>query len=246
MPSSTFGPADPPAPLDGLSFAPMEARHLDDVTDIEAQLFPSPWPRSVFVKEILNPQAVNRVAERGGRVIGYAACWNVARELQIHNLAVAPHWQRHGVGRWLLVRLLRTAVRLRCHAATLEVRVGNAAARRLYRSAGFEEVGRRPGYYEREQEDAVLMTRRLPARWPRSSDTISPMSRIAEVRQRLVREDTDFRRLHDKHTEYERRLEELAGLRYLTAEEQAEESRLKKLKLAVKDQMEEIVRGAGG
>jgi uncharacterized protein YdcH (DUF465 family) len=72
------------------------------------------------------------------------------------------------------------------------------------------------------------------------------MSRIVDVREKLVREDTEFRRLHDKHAEYERRLDELAGRRYLSADEQAEENRLKKLKLAVKDKMEAIIRGAGG
>ncbi|MBZ5640274.1 MAG: hypothetical protein LAO51_16130 [Acidobacteriia bacterium] len=62
------------------------------------------------------------------------------------------------------------------------------------------------------------------------------------VRERLSRDDEGYRRLAQKHQEYDRRLEELRGLRYPTEVEKLEEIRLKKLKLAMKDQMEERIR----
>ena len=70
------------------------------------------------------------------------------------------------------------------------------------------------------------------------------MSIVADVRERLEREDEQYRRLLRKHEEYDQRLLELRALRYLNEDEQVEETRLKKMKLAVKDEMEQIVRRA--
>ena len=66
-----------------------------------------------------------------------------------------------------------------------------------------------------------------------------------EARERLSREDTNYRRLAAKHREYDDQLQELQARRYLSDEDKLEEVRLKKLKLALKDDMEEMVRLAG-
>ena len=70
------------------------------------------------------------------------------------------------------------------------------------------------------------------------------MDTATETRDRLARTDANYRRLESKHHEYDQRLEELRTRRFLTDEEKVEEVRLKKLKLAVKDQLEEILRRA--
>jgi len=67
---------------------------------------------------------------------------------------------------------------------------------------------------------------------------------LAGARERLEREDSHFRALMEKHREFERRLDEFRSQRWLSEQEQLEESRIKKLKLAARDEMEEIVRRA--
>ena len=68
------------------------------------------------------------------------------------------------------------------------------------------------------------------------------MNEVSDIRERLAEKDPNFRRLHLKHQEYEKRLEELQSSKYLTEEEKIEEVKIKKLKLALKDEMQEIIR----
>jgi ribosomal-protein-alanine N-acetyltransferase len=97
-------------------------------------------------------------ARRGIRA--YCALEQVADELHVHNLAVAPEARRRGLARRLLALALEIAARNGARAAHLEVRESNAAARALYRAMGFAEEGRRRDYYSSPTEDAILLTRR--------------------------------------------------------------------------------------
>ncbi len=67
----------------------------------------------------------------------------------------------------------------------------------------------------------------------------------SSLKDRLSRSDPHFRALAEKHGKYEARLDELRSQRWLSDDEKAEEVKLKKLKLAIKDEMEEIVRQVG-
>ena len=111
---------------------------------------------------LAQPQVLASVAERDGAVIGYVIAWQLADEAEIANLAVVPSERRSGVGRLLLDDLLRTIESRGGATVYLEVRAGNVAAQELYRARGFEESGRRRGYYRAPTEDAIVMRR--PAR----------------------------------------------------------------------------------
>jgi ribosomal-protein-alanine N-acetyltransferase len=100
------------------------------------------------------PQYDFRVAVRAGRIAGFLVARAVADgEREILNLAVGLDFRRQGVGRDLLAGLLSEAQ----GAVFLEVRASNRAARNIYKSMGFQEVGSRPSYYQDPPEAAIVM-----------------------------------------------------------------------------------------
>lgn len=143
----------------------MSGLDLDEVLAIERASFPTPWSRESFLFEIEeNPFAWNVVLREGRRVVAYACLWVVDLELKINNIAVHPGARRRGFGRRLLREVLERGRARGCVEAALEVRPSNDAARELYRSFGFRDVGRRKGYYQDTREDAILMSADLRSR----------------------------------------------------------------------------------
>lgn len=140
----------------------MIAEYLDQVLAIERVSFPSPWERSDFLNEIYNNDyAYYYVCLVNGRVCGYAGLWLILDEVHITSIAVHPDWRRLGVGKTILHFLLQEASRLGADRVTLEVRVSNVAAQKLYERAGFTKAGLRKGYYNDTREDAIIMWKHL-------------------------------------------------------------------------------------
>ena len=101
------------------------------------------------------------MAEQDGRTAGYVGCQTVLDEGYITNVAVSPDFRRQGIARALIAELTAKAGENKLAFVTLEVRESNAAARALYESEGFEQVGRRPRYYVLPCEDALILRRAL-------------------------------------------------------------------------------------
>lgn len=140
------------------------ARDLDAVMAIETASFTNPWSREMFAWE-LEHSDVARVwvlREGSGTIVAFCSCWLIFDELHIHTLAVLPDRRRQGHARALLEEVLRDAARQGARSATLEVRESNEPARRLYEHAGFAVTGKRPGYYEKPAEDALILSREMP------------------------------------------------------------------------------------
>ena len=136
----------------------MRTEDLDEVTALENATFAVPWSRESFRQELeRNVAARYLVAEREGKVVGYAGAWIILDESHITNIAVAEAYRGRGIGRMLTEALLQLLSNLGASYATLEVRVSNERAQNLYRSLGFVSVGKRKRYYEDNQEDAFLM-----------------------------------------------------------------------------------------
>jgi len=132
------------------------------ISEIERATFSDPWSARSFRDALEHPAVYFGCARSDdGNVLGYVVAWFVADEGEIANLAVAPEGWGGGIGRALLDAALTEAERRRIEAVYLEVRDSNERARRLYQSRGFEEVGRRKGYYRRPVEDAIVLRRTL-------------------------------------------------------------------------------------
>lgn len=140
----------------------MRVEDVDAVLAIERLSFPLPWSRESFIKEIReidNSRLLVVVEDEEARaeVTGYACWWEVVDECHITNFAVAPAHRRRGVADFLLGRVLEDAKGRGLLRATLEVRLGNAAAIALYEKWGFTAAAMRPRYYPDNREDALVM-----------------------------------------------------------------------------------------
>ena len=97
-------------------------------------------------------------ADPGSSVAGYVSVWYQSDEAHITEIAVREKLRGRGIGELLLIGSLRAAVEYGSKVMTLEARVSNFIAQRLYEKYGFEEVGIRKAYYADNREDAVIMT----------------------------------------------------------------------------------------
>lgn len=143
----------------------MTAQDLAEVVEIDRVSFPAPWGLEAYAQELNNDKAfffVARLAEPPHTLVGHGGMWMLYDEANISNIATHPAWRRRGVGDALVAHLEAEARAQNAILITLEARVGNTTAQRVYARRGFVEVGRRKRYY-RDGEDALLMTKPLRA-----------------------------------------------------------------------------------
>jgi ribosomal-protein-alanine N-acetyltransferase len=138
----------------------MTPADVPSVVAIERRSFARPWTPTSFARELGLAWSTAEVVEEtrlaGPRVIGYVVSWSVADEMHLMNVAVHPGRRRRGVGRRLVDRVLAEARARRARVVVLEVRSGNAGARRLYAHVGFRQVGLRRSYYGPGQDALIL------------------------------------------------------------------------------------------
>ena len=138
----------------------LEQRDLDTVEEIERASYPTPWSRSMFAAELRKPSAIALGAYlEEGELVGYAFVSRYVDAWHVMNVAVSPAFRRRGIASTLLQRLFEVTASDPRRGYTLEVRVSNAEAIRLYERLGFESRGIRRGYYTDNREDALIMWR---------------------------------------------------------------------------------------
>ena len=146
-----------------LEIQKMTLAHVNDVIEIEKQLFSDPWSRNSFQFEILaNRYSLPLVLLLDKKIVGYTVVWIIYGEFHIANIAIHPDHQKKGFGSYLLNEILKKAVGL--DYAILEVRKSNLTALRLYEKFGFERISVRRHYYS-DGDDAIVMKK-----WLKSTD----------------------------------------------------------------------------
>ncbi|UFT99836.1 ribosomal protein S18-alanine N-acetyltransferase [Radiobacillus kanasensis] len=136
----------------------MVLEDIDQVVDIEQQSFATPWPRDIFFNELTNNQYANYfVVEVDGLVVGYCGLWVVIDDAQITNIAILPSHRGQSYGKALFQHVMHKATALGALRLSLEVRLSNTVAQRMYRSFGLVPGGIRKSYYTDNNEDALVM-----------------------------------------------------------------------------------------
>ncbi|UCE88747.1 MAG: ribosomal protein S18-alanine N-acetyltransferase [Pseudomonadota bacterium] len=159
----------------------MGADDVAPVVAIERRVKFDAWRGSDF-QRCLDAGYVCPVAETAHGVIGYGVMSLADDYARIANLCIAPDRHGRGLGRMLLASMLHEARVRGARLAFLEVRAGHQRARKLYRAAGFRDVGRRYGYYLTRSgwEDAVIMARPVALRGPAASQPAGTQARSTE------------------------------------------------------------------
>jgi ribosomal-protein-alanine N-acetyltransferase len=139
----------------------LQLRDLGAIERIERRTYPTPWSRSMFAGELVKPSSVCLGAydAEGGRLVGYLIVARYVDAWHIMNVAVDPDHQRRGIATMLLNRLFERTAGDERRGYTLEVRVSNGGAIKLYEGLGFHARGVRRGYYTDNHEDALIMWR---------------------------------------------------------------------------------------
>ena len=145
-----------------VSIRPVISSDSDTIIRLEQSLFGSDaWSPEVVTAELSHPASHYMALVDDHQVVGYGGLRSPSPGAagDIQTLAVHPDYRGAGWGRKLLTELLDIAARRRVPEIFLEVRADNDAARALYGSCGFREIDRRPGYYQPDGVDAIVMCR---------------------------------------------------------------------------------------
>ena len=138
---------------------PLGLADLDGIESIEQRAYETPWSRSMFASELAKPTSICLGAFEGAELVGYVVNSRYVDAWHVMNVAVDPDHRGRGIATALLRRLFELTADDERRGYTLEVRVSNQAAIRLYERLGFEARGIRRGYYTDNREDAVIMWR---------------------------------------------------------------------------------------
>ena len=146
-----------------LEILPMTEEHIEQVLQVEEACFSIPWTREDFQREMReNKMAIYRIAMLDDKIVGYAGMWHVVTEGHITNVAVLEQYRRRGVAKALMEEVINIAQQKQMIGITLEVRISNIAAQKLYTKYGFRPEGFRKNYYQDTKEDAVIMWKYFP------------------------------------------------------------------------------------
>ena len=143
-----------------LELRPMVVGDVDEVHALECSVFPHPWSRANFMDSLASGYDAWVLRAPAGALAGYFLLMYALDEAHLLDVAVAAPLHGRGVGRYLLDRIAARSRAERMASILLEVRPSNTRALDVYRRYGYEEIGRRKGYYpahEGRREDAIVM-----------------------------------------------------------------------------------------
>lgn len=134
---------------------------LEKIFECETACFEQAWTYAMLYDDIIeNQNTVYLVVERNGEIIGYGGMWIVMDEAHITNVCIKPQFRGQGYAWALMKELSKASKQNGAKSMTLEVRVSNKAALRLYKKCGFTIQGLRKKYYQNSEDAYVMWTER--------------------------------------------------------------------------------------
>jgi ribosomal-protein-alanine N-acetyltransferase len=135
-----------------------ERRDIGELLLIEEAQFPEPWTKRILLDEIENTETRRyTVAYERKRIVGYLGVMFVLEELHVNTIGTLPEEEGRGIATSLMDEAWADARERGIKRATLEVAVSNKRAIDLYYRYGFRPVGVRKNYYEKSNEDALIL-----------------------------------------------------------------------------------------
>lgn len=132
---------------------------ITQVSQIEADAYGKHhWSKNAFYSELNNKLAKYYTAKLPtNTVVGYLGVWHIVDEAHITTIAVDRNFLRKSIAESLVVKMIKDCYNVFIKYITLEVRVSNIPAIKLYEKYGFRSLGTRKGYYQDNNEDALIM-----------------------------------------------------------------------------------------
>ena len=161
----------------------MQVADLPRVVEIERACFGERWTLASFQNELSNSASTYFVVLEDDQIVGYAGYWLILEEAHITTIGVDPAYQRRGLGELMMLDLVEHAAQHGARWVTLEVRLSNVGAQKMYEKFGFTSLGRRKGYYQDNNEDALIM-------WTENIEQPHYRELLAGLRQALANRGT--------------------------------------------------------
>lgn len=136
----------------------MQLSDLKNVLKIEEQSFSTSWTFNAFIYELLvNEKATYYTYKVENQIIAYIGYWLLDDDIHITNLAVAPIFRKKGVASQLINFVIRKAENIGVSQVSLEVRITNLEAIKLYEKVGFHKGKTLKQYYKREDGIEMIL-----------------------------------------------------------------------------------------
>ncbi len=134
--------------------------HLNNCVDLDQKSLHGLWTRSQWERELTEPKRIclGIIDLKTKKLLGLCSAWLVMDELHITFIAVHPFHQRKGLGKFLLIDLIKRSKSFQTNLIHLEVKDNNEPAKAFYKSMGFKTVGNRPHFYK-DGSDALLLNK---------------------------------------------------------------------------------------
>ena len=136
--------------------------HLNACIELDQKALKGLWTQSQWEKELTDPKriCIGVIDNKQQKLLGFCCAWILIDELHITAIAVHPIHQRKGIGKFLILDLIKRSNSLTTNHLHLEVKETNEPAKAFYKSMGFQTVGNRSHFYK-DGSDAILLTKKL-------------------------------------------------------------------------------------